>query len=324
MKKVLWLYCLLYCPYFLSSQEILETSILPEVVIRGTGEQDLLLLPCMSCRWNEWEEFMDRNKEKYRMFAVTFPGYGGTLAPNLPLNTEGAPWRNHILQGLSNLLDQYDLKEVTLIGHSWGTMVAIQFAAKRPDVIKRVIAVDGTIESTSWVPKAKKEQLAKATEVIDNWSEKLSNAEAWSQFNGASVGNTYGKTDSVTTERMLSRIKLIASFMATDRTAMLQYWRENLLIDLTASLQQIKAPILDIQSFRGKEQLQQKANYLETLALAKAPANVHPLFMYDTKHFIMYHRPLILDRIINNFINEQTISDFAPKGSKYLEALQKY
>ena len=52
--------------------------------------------------------------------------------------------------------------------------------------------------------------------------------------------------------------------MATDRKAMLQYWRENLLIDLTSDLQKLTIPVLDIQSFSGKDQKNQKEQYLET------------------------------------------------------------
>ena len=64
-----------------------------------------------------------------------------------------------------------------------GNDAGVQFAAKRKDVITKVISVDGTIESTTWTPTTKKEQLAKADEVIQNWSTKLSNAEEWSKFN---------------------------------------------------------------------------------------------------------------------------------------------
>lgn len=319
MNKILLLFGMLFTANFANGQEILQTEKLPEVVIKGTGDINLILLPCMSCRWNEWEEFMDRNAEKYKMFAVTIPGYGGTPVPDLPMNTAGTPWRENALAGLSELIDEYDLKEVTVIGHSWGCMLAVNLAAKRKDVIKNVISVDGTIESTSWVPTSQKERLVKADQVIQDWGSKLSSAEEWSKFNGASVGNVYGKKDSVRTDRMLIRIKLLSSFMATDRTAMLQYWRENMLVDLTADLHQISAPILDIQSFAGKDQKKQKEQHLKTLALAKAPSNVKTVIMYDTKHFIMYHRPQALDCLIADFILGNPLSDFAPAASEYFE-----
>jgi len=33
------------------------------------------------------------------------------------------------------LIDRERLKDLTVVGHSWGTMVAVQLAAKRPDAI---------------------------------------------------------------------------------------------------------------------------------------------------------------------------------------------
>ena len=303
----------------LFAQQITSTDKIPEVVISGEGAINLLLIPCMSCRWNAWEEFMERNAKKYKMYAVTIPGYGGTSAPELPLNTEGTPWRDNVLEGLSELIDQYNLKEIVVAGHSWGTMIAIQLAAKRKDVITKVISVDGTIESTTWTPITKAERLIKADGVIQTWGVKLNNAEGWSKFNGASVGNVNEKEDSVSSERMNTRIKLISSFMATDRTAMLQYWRENMLIDLTANLHQISAPVLDIQSFAGKDQKKNKQQHLDDLKIAEAAENVQSVFMYDTKHFIMYHRPIALDCMFENFIFGKKILDFAPVISEYFE-----
>ena len=135
-------------------------------MIKGIGEQKVLLIPCMSCRWNEWEEFMERNADKYTMYAITVPGYGGTAAPNLPMDTEATPWRDYLLMGLSELLDAYALDEVVVIGHSWGSMIAVQLAALRKDVVSKIVNVDGFIESTSWTPGDQEERLAQADQVI--------------------------------------------------------------------------------------------------------------------------------------------------------------
>ncbi len=262
---------------------------------------------------------MERNVDKYKMVAVTLPGYGGTPTPDLPKNTDSTPWRDNALAGLSELIDDFDLKDLTVIGHSWGSMIAIQIAAQRKDVINKVISVDGKIQSTTWAPPVKQERLAKANSVIEDWEPRLKNAEEWSKFNGASVGNTFGKTDSVMTETMLTKIKLVGGFMATDRDVVLQYWRENMLIDLTASLHKISVPILDIQSFTGKDQTSQKLQHLKALKEANVPSNVHSIFMYDTKHFIMYHRPLAFDCIIEDFILDKPVRDFASSMSEYFD-----
>ena len=194
MKKILVFIGFILTASITHSQEIISTEKLPEVVIQGNGETNLILIPCMSCRWNEWEEFMERNKEKYTMYAVTVPGYGGTASPDLPVNSEATPFRDHVLEGLSELIDQNGLQKVTVAGHSWGSMVAVQLAAKRPDVVNRVINVDGFLESTTWTPDNSAERLNQANQVITDWESKLENAEEWSKFNGAGVGDRFRET----------------------------------------------------------------------------------------------------------------------------------
>ena len=319
MKQLIFCLLLSMGLFTLNAQDILSTEKLPEVVIKGNGDTQLLLIPCMSCRWNAWEEFMDRNADQYKMLAVTLPGYGGTPLPDLPMNTAATPWRDHVLEALSDLIDAYALKDLVVVGHSWGSMVAVQLAAQRKDVVTAVISVDGTIESTSWTPSTMEERLAQADEVIRDWEPKLKNAEGWSSFNGAATGNTFGKTDSVSQETMLTRIKLIGSFMATNPDAVLQYWRENPIVDLTAHLKEVTVPVLDIQSFTGEDQQAQKAQYLEDLKTAGTASNVQSVFMYDTKHFIMYHRPLVLDCLIRDFISGKALYDYAPESSAYFE-----
>jgi pimeloyl-ACP methyl ester carboxylesterase len=83
----------------------------------------------MSCRWNEWEEFMERNQAKYTMYAVTIPGYGGTHLPDLPKDTDRPLWHDNAVKALAKFLDEQKLRDVTVVGHSWGTIIGVQLAA---------------------------------------------------------------------------------------------------------------------------------------------------------------------------------------------------
>lgn len=115
MLKRTFLLIMLLC-FVVQAQDIQSTDILPEVVISGEGETTMLLISCMSCRWNTWEEFMARNGDRYTMYAVTVPGYGGTAVPEIPSNTEATPWRDNLLKGLSDLINAYKLKDVVVVG----------------------------------------------------------------------------------------------------------------------------------------------------------------------------------------------------------------
>ena len=302
----------------LQAQSITSTEKLPEVAIEGTGEIIMLLIPCMSCRWNEWEEFMERNSQKYTMYAITPPGFGGTQAPEFPGYTENTPYRDYLLSGLSELIDEYDLEDLTVVGHSWGVMVGVELSALRKDAVSRLISVDGTIKGASLINDLK-ERLQKANENIKAWENKLQDPEEWFKFNSGSIVRALNSQDSISSDWMMVKIKLFGSFMATDKNTMLQSWRENFLSDLSSIVRESTIPILDIQSFTGKNQKEQKVNYLAALKEINVGSNVKPVFMYDTKHFIMFHRPHELDCIIDSFMNGKSLKDYAPAKSEYFE-----
>lgn len=285
---------------------------IPEVVTRGEGAVTLLLIPCMSCRWNAWEEFMVRNQDRYTMIAVTLPGFGGTPVPGFPRNTGGTQWRDNAIAALSEVIDERGLSDLTVVGHSWGNMVGVQLAAARPDAITRLVAVDGDIESDSWTPDNRDEQLRQSRQVHEEWGAKLSDAEEWRRFNG--VGLPAG--DMVTREDAARAMRLHGGFMATPREVVLQYWSENPLIDLTGAMHKITAPILNIRPLRGDDQSVKREQHLADLAAADTPGTVQTVFLYDTRHFVMFHRPEVLDRLIADFLAGREVGDFVPAESQ--------
>lgn len=318
MKNAILFIGLFFCVNLLNAQDIIRTDKIPELVIEGTGNETLLLIPCMSCRWNEWEEFIERNRDRYTMYAITPPGFGGSPPPQFSGYTSNTPYRDYFLSGLSELIDNYKLNSISVIGHSWGVMVGTQLALKRKDVITRLIAVDGKIKEASTISD-EEERLRQANNNIRDWENKLQSPEEWFTFNSGSI-RALATKDSVDSETMMTQAKLFGSFMATDKDVMLQSWRENFLIDLSSELKKLTIPILDIQSLMGKNQNVQKKRHLTLLKEIGVGQNIQSVFMYDTKHFIMFHRPLQLDDLINDFIEGKSLKDFAPKESAYFKS----
>ena len=64
---------------------------LAHVEVRGTGDTALVLIPGLVCGWEVWESFMDRNGDRYTMYAVTLPGMNGSEPLPLPESVEGTP-----------------------------------------------------------------------------------------------------------------------------------------------------------------------------------------------------------------------------------------
>src|SRR5262245_47521140 len=54
---------------------------LGHVEVRGTGPVPVVLIPNLVMDWTIFESFMQRNSEKFTMYAVTLPGFAGSAPP---------------------------------------------------------------------------------------------------------------------------------------------------------------------------------------------------------------------------------------------------
>lgn len=114
----------------------------------GEGGQPMILIPGAGFGAEVFNEFMDRHSSEYRMYAVTIPGFGGTLAPPTPppgTSFGEQTWTTGALAGLERLIADEGLKDVIVVGH-WliGTQLATRLAAQQPDKIKAVVLLSGT------------------------------------------------------------------------------------------------------------------------------------------------------------------------------------
>ena len=87
-------------------------------------------------------------KEKYKLIVVDFIGHGKSDFPDIPI---GVPEYTDIIK---ELLDILDLKEIYLIGHSFGGRIGILLSALYPNLVKKMILVDsGGIKPKSTIKK---------------------------------------------------------------------------------------------------------------------------------------------------------------------------
>lgn len=118
-------------------------SRLGEAYRLGSGEPVLLLIPCASCRWRSFDEFMQRNAERYTMYAVTLPGYGGTRPPDLPRYSTSTLWHNNAVAALIDLLESQDVRQaITPAGYQRVFLYETPHFVmeERPELFDRMIA----------------------------------------------------------------------------------------------------------------------------------------------------------------------------------------
>jgi len=125
-----------------------KPGVLGDVIRAGNGTQDMILIPGLGFGGSVFREFMETYAARYRMHAVTLPGFGGTAAPPLP--PEGTSfgeqtWTNAAIAAIEKLMEDEQLQNPVLVGH-WltGTQIALRLAMKHPSKIKAVILLSGS------------------------------------------------------------------------------------------------------------------------------------------------------------------------------------
>jgi pimeloyl-ACP methyl ester carboxylesterase len=82
--------------------------------------------------------FLERAAARYRVIALDRPGYGHSdPAPR----ATASPWRQAAL--LREVLGKLDVRRPILLGHSWGTLVALAFALRYPGTLRSLVLASG-------------------------------------------------------------------------------------------------------------------------------------------------------------------------------------
>ena len=100
----------------------------PLLLFHGTGSSALFLLPLLE------------QLEDVRALGVDRPGWGLSDPADLPRDR----YREAVVAWIDQLLDELELDEVALLGHSMGGLWTIWYALARPDQVRCVILLGGT------------------------------------------------------------------------------------------------------------------------------------------------------------------------------------
>jgi len=98
----------------------------------GTVGQALVCLHGVGGNASAFAPQLSGLSHKLQVWSVDLPGYGDSA----PLSV--MDW-NHLVLGLKQFLDQHHLHTVHLLGHSFGGMLAQEFAARHPDYLASLI-----------------------------------------------------------------------------------------------------------------------------------------------------------------------------------------
>jgi pimeloyl-ACP methyl ester carboxylesterase len=104
-------------------------------VSKGDGPP-LLLLHTIRTQLDYFEKIVPELSAHYRVYAVDLPGHGQSSIIDAEY---GEPLYR---QSVAELVEKLDLRDVTVVGESIGAVLALTVAAKLPDRVARVVAVN--------------------------------------------------------------------------------------------------------------------------------------------------------------------------------------
>ena len=117
------------------SKKISLSGINVHFVEAGKGPP-LLFLHGLGGSWKDWSANLPAFAATRRVMAMDFPGFGDSDKPEVKYSIE---WLTDIVE---NFLREKKLKQVNVIGHSMGGLVALDLAARPNSPVKRLIVTD--------------------------------------------------------------------------------------------------------------------------------------------------------------------------------------
>lgn len=280
---------------------------LGQVVRRGSGSQDVVLIAGWGFGRDVFESFIRANEHRYRMVAVTLPGFGGTPAPPIPPHGTSygeQTWTAAAEQALAELIARERLDHPIVIGHFIvGTQIALRLALNHPDRVGGVVVVGGTLyapfpsrrDTTGRTPVTLEERVAG----VDRFW-----APRWFRF---VTEETWRRGNYQPEHYSMDRARGRAFVEEAERvplSVLIQYVCEFFASDLTLELPRLRLPVVALLPGFSPEVLADSALGMTARAFAESwrPAANYPrikvIRVAESGVFVMDDQPEALQRAV--------------------------
>src|ERR1035437_4439984 len=106
------------------------------VKIIGEGKP-MILIPGLYCKGDVWNETVERYKTTYQCYILTLAGFAGE-----------PPYKNDsilytVKEEIASYIKENKLEKPVIVGHSLGAFVALWVASSYPDIVGKIICLDG-------------------------------------------------------------------------------------------------------------------------------------------------------------------------------------
>jgi len=276
---------------------------LPHVETRGAGDVHVVLVHDVNSDWTVWEEFMERNAERYTMHAVRLPGIAGSKAPTV-LGELEEPWLTNAVAAIGWYLGQEALAHPVLIGHGLGGHIALRFGIQYPGKAWKIVTIDGFPAWPLGGPMDVETRRSQAQQMYDQLR----------RANQDDLLESMERTVRLLTSQPEKWDSIIATMRATPTEVMTRYTFEMLRSDITGRMRRLETPTLAIAPLDTPATVgMDLAEVWEQTVGSRPTADV--VLFEDSRHFVMYDEPEALDRAIQQFIAGEAVRPFADEAS---------
>ncbi len=285
-----------------------EWAKLEEVKKFGTGDQNMILLPGWGFDWTIFQDYIERNKEEYTFYAVTFPGMGKTSAPPMPEENEkfsNLYWTKGILKGLKDLIETENIENPILTScFTYSNVIAMRMALDYPDLIQKVVIISGMAKFTATYPSMEPRNLQQRIYYVDqqlskNWFKGVSKT-TWDN------GNFFPETFSTDSTKAAKYWEQMSSVPIP---IMVRYLCEYYCTDLSLEYQNLQVPVLVVvPAFTPNLFKMDGAGYFSAffhhswLGAKEKSKQIHIITLSNTHAFVMEDQPDKLDQVIKTFV----------------------
>jgi pimeloyl-ACP methyl ester carboxylesterase len=244
----------------------------------GAGDTTLFFIHGWAINHSYWSNQVSGFSARYKVVTVDLPGFGASEPGRKEYTIE------KYADDIAAVIDQLNLENVILIGHSMSGDIIIEALRKHPQHISGLVGIDN-FQDVGRIITLKDQQ------EIQNFMDALK--KSYQQTAGTYADQTlfHKDTDTAIRKKVINDIKMADSTVAISALeGLLKYQQQERTV-----LQQLTLPLKLVNS---------DANPVDTMALAKfCRSGFQVFYVPSTGHYPMIEKPEEFNRALQNAIN---------------------
>jgi pimeloyl-ACP methyl ester carboxylesterase len=251
----------------------------------------MILIPGLACPGEVWDGTVAHYKDRYEMHVLSLAGFAGV--PRVP-----GPFLENVREGLATYIREHKLDHPTIVGHSLGGNLALDLAARYPDLPGRIVIVDSYPMLAGVMDPAMTSEKARQMGTQTRKMLQQQSQDSWDRY----IKSGLSTRPMVTKDADLDRV--IEWSLKSDRSATIDAMSELYSADLREDVAKIKCPALVLATWIGYKEFGATHDGVD--------ANLHSQYSKlvgvrlaiadNARHFIMWDDPTWMFAQMDGFL----------------------